>query len=507
MLLLVNPPVAKPGEPPAGVAKLSGALTAHGIRHLVLDANIEGLLFLLHKQQESSDTWTNRARRNIEKHLASLKTPALYRSLARYQRAVMDLNRVLEMSSAGSNATVGLANYQHQKLSPLRTSDLLHAAERPEENPYYPYFQQRLAQILEKEPIGQVGVSLNYLSQALTAFAMIGFLRKCFPEVKIILGGGLVTSWMRSRGRNSLFPGLVDRVIAGPGEGELLSMLGVAGDCRRHCRPSYDLLPLQHYLSPGHVLPYSGSSGCWWNKCSFCPERAEGNPYVPVPAATVVDDLAWLAKEMQPGLMHILDNSMPLEHMKAFIAQPPAAPWYAFARVSRELADQDFCRELKRSGCVMLKLGLESGDQDVLDAMKKGLELETASKALRALKKAGIAAYVYLIFGTPAESRKAAGRTLAFTAAHSDAIGFLNLAIFNMPAYGDEAARFGTQQFYEGDLSLYTDFRHPQGWDRKLVRQFLEAEFKRHPAISPIVKRDPPFFGSNHAPFFVMEQG
>ena len=506
MMLLINPPVAKPGEPPAGIAKLSGALSAHGIRHLVLDANMEGLLFLLHKPQEKSDTWTNRARRNIDKHLASLKTTAIYRSIARYERAVMDINRVLEMSSAGSNAVVSLANYQHLQLSPLRTSDLLHAAERPEENPYYSYFEHRLTQILEKDPITRVGFSLNYLSQALTAFAMIGFLRKRFPDTGIILGGGLVTSWMRSRIRENPFPGLVDRVIAGPGECELLSMLGVNSDNQKHYRPSYDLLPLQDYLSPGIVLPYSGSSGCWWNKCSFCPERAEGNLYVPVPAEAVVDDLAWLTKEIQPGLIHLLDNSLPLEHMKAFIKQPPAAPWYGFARVSKEFADQDFCGELKQSGCVMLKLGLESGDQDVLDAMMKGMELETASKALRALKQAGIGTYVYLIFGTPAETREAARKTLAFTAAHCDAIDFLNLAIFNMPAYGDEARQFGTQHFYEGDLSLYTDFQHPQGWDRKLVRQFLDAEFKRHPAISPIVKHDPPFFGSNHAPFFVMER-
>ena len=48
------------------------------------------------------------------------------------------------------------------------------------------------------------------------------------------------------------------------------------------------------------------------------------------------------------------------------LGKPAGAPWYGFVRVTRRLADEDFCRALKLSGCVMLKLGLESGDQGVL---------------------------------------------------------------------------------------------------------------------------------------------
>jgi radical SAM superfamily enzyme YgiQ (UPF0313 family) len=178
-------------------------------------------------------------------------------------------------------------------------------------------------------------------------------------------------------------------------------------------------------------------------------------------------------------------------------------PWYGFARITRELTDIDFCAALKRSGCVMLKLGLESGDQGVLDGMRKGVEIATASQALRTLKKAGIATYVYLLFGTPWETESSARRTLDFVAGHSEAIGFLNLAVFNMPLCGKEAG-LETRSFYDADLSLYTDFRHPDGWDRKQVRSFLENEFKKQQAISAILRKDPPLFTSNHAPFFVM---
>ena len=152
----------------------------------------------------------------------------------------------------------------------------------------------------------------------------------------------------------------------------------------------------------------------------------------------------------------------------------------------------------------MLKLGLESGDQEVLDAMQKGIRLEEASSALTTLKKAGIATYVYLLFGTPPESPPKARATLDFTARHRDKIDFLNVAIFNLPMGGSDSLKFETRPFYEGDLSLYVDFEHPGGWSRKLVRQFLDKELKRHPAIAPILRRDPPVFTSNHSPFFVM---
>lgn len=504
MILLVHPPVAKPAEPPAGIARLSGALARHSIQHRLLDLNYEGIAFLLDQPLSRSDTWSLRAHRHRANHAASLRTSGLYGSLPRYQRAVRDLNRTLGNASAAGEAVVSLANVQHASLSPLRSADLLRSAEQPERDPFFPFFSRRLTAVMEEARPSRIGISLNFLSQALTAFAVIGFIHERWPGMPVVLGGGLVTSWIRAKGGRPLFPGLVDTMIDGPGELALLRLCGVSEPSAEPVMPVYDGLPLGSYLSPGLVLPYSASSGCWWSRCVFCPERAEQNPFAPLPPDRVCGDLASLSRRLRPALIHLLDNALTPGQLRAFIDRPPGAPWYGFARVTRELTDPAFCRGLRASGCVMLKLGLESGDQGVLDAMQKGMDLSDASLALRTLSDAGIGTYVYLIFGTPAEDRDAARRTLAFAAAHAGCIDYLNLAVFNMPVSGDEAARFATEPFYEGDLSLYTDFRHPLGWDRKLVRKFIDTEFVRHPAIAPIVRREPPSFGSNHAPFFVM---
>ena len=499
-MLLIFPPVAKPCEPPAGISRLAAALHAGAIPYRVLDANSEGLLWLMAQTHAATDTWTLRAEKNRARNLAALRDPQTYRSPGRYARSISDLNRLLAVAGQEHDAVVGLADYQHRRFSPLRSSDLLAAAEHPEQNPFFSWFSKRLPEMLDGVP--SVGFSLNYLSQALCTFAMIGYVRRRFPGLLVVLGGGLVTSWVKRPGWRNPFGGLVDHLVAGPGERTLLNLLGGKELPRRHITPDYSSLPLHDYLAPGFILPYSASGGCYWNECSFCPERAEGNEYRPVPVRQALDDLQVLTATGRPVLIHLLDNAASPALLRGLADSPPGAPWYGFARFGRELEDPDFCGALRDSGCVMLKLGLESGDQGVLDRLHKGIDLGSASRVLQKLKRAGIAVYLYLLFGTPAESETEARRTLEFVVRHRESIGFLNLALFNMPVCGDEAVELATEPFYEGDLSLYTGFRHPRGWDRKQVRRFLDHEFRREPAVAEILRNDPPLFTSNHAPFF-----
>ncbi len=496
-MLLIFPPLAKAGEPPAGIARLAATLKAYGVPCRLLDANLEGQLWLLAQSQAATDTWSLRAVKGRTRNLASLRDIDTYKTPARYSRAVSDLNRVLAISAAEIGVTVGLADYQHDTLSPLRSADLVAAAQQPEQNPFYSYFNQRLSELLAG--VGTVGFSLNYLRQALCAFAMIGHIRKLNPDLKIVLGGGLVTSWMQRPGWCNPFGDLVDHLVSGAGETQLLKLLGHVATSKLRISPDYTSLPLKDYLSPGLILPYSAAGGCYWNRCSFCPERAEGNTYHPVQVSHVLSDLKILVEQTKPILIHLLDNAISPALLHALAKNPPGTPWYGFARIDDSLADPEFCMALKRSGCVMLKLGLESGDQGVLDRMCKGINIGLASRVLNNLKAAGIRVYCYLLFGTPGETVMEARRTLEFVVSHHQAINFLNLALFNMPLYGDEAAEYGNQPFFEGDLSLYTAFRHPGDWDRKQVRRFIESEFKRHPAVAAIVRNDPPYFSSNHA--------
>jgi len=502
-IILIHPPVVKPSEPPAGIAKLSSCLKANNLSHRVVDANMEGMLHLARATAgagKPSGRWDIRAFKNLETNLASLQSISTFSSKSRYSRAVLDLNRVLNRAGIACGVNLSLSDYADNRLSPVKSDDLIRAAQNPEVNPFYPYFSARLIQVLEESP-EFIGFSLNYLSQALCTLAMIGFIKKIHPRQKIILGGSLTTSWVQITGRRHLFKGWVDEVVAGAGEEKLLELLGINGIRKG---PSTDYHPLMEnrYLSPGFILPYSAARGCWWRKCAFCPEKAEANPYLPLPSDHVTEELQMLSNKTHPSLIHLLDSSIAPSLLKTLAERPPGAPWYGFARVTHHLTDEDFCRALKASGCVMLKLGIESGDQDVLDCLNKGIDLQTSSAALRMLRKTGIATYCYFLFGTPPETEAAAIKTLGFVSGHADSINFLNLAIFNLPATSVEAQTLATGNFYEGDLSLYKSFHHPGGWQRANVRHYLAKTFKKHPAIASILERTPEFFTSNHAPFF-----
>lgn len=513
-MLLIHPPVAKPCEPPAGLARLSASLHYHAIRHTLWDANLEGLLFLLNASPVAPDTWSQRALRHLSRHLSDLRSWKGYENLDRYKRAVLDLDRLLQRQGSPRGVRLGLTNYEAQELSPTRSKDLLWAAMHPEGSPFYPHFSERLLSLLEEREPCLIGFSLNYLSQALTTFAMIGFIRRELPKVPIVLGGGLITSWMRKPDWRNPFEGWVNHLVAGPGEKALVSLYeAYVPSFRGRCdqafaeaffRPRYQTFPLQDYLSPGPILPYSTSIGCYWGRCAFCPEKGEGTAFVAVPPQEASSFLHSMVGTMKPMLIHLLDNAIPPNLLTTLAQNPPGAPWYGFARFTHHLTNLDFCRALKRCGCVMLQLGLESGDQEVLDRLEKGIDLREASLALHHLKRVGIATYVYLLFGTPWERQESAEKTMEFVVQHHEAIGYLNIALFNMPVHASGFFEMEAEAFYEGDLSLYTDFRHPWGWDRKTVRRFLDKVLRRHPAIAPILRREPPFFTSNHAPFFTL---
>ncbi|MGC9324213.1 MAG: B12-binding domain-containing radical SAM protein [Desulfomonilia bacterium] len=502
-MVLIHPPLTRPCEPPPGLAKIAGALKDHEIRHLVIDSNIEALVHLLSTSDLPRDTWTRRSALHLHDNLRSLKDGSAFRNTGAYSQAVTELSRILDVRARPHGYHMNLSNLTHRSLSPVRSTDLLHAAENPEENVFYPYFRKRLQDLLEDHSPQYMGFSLNYLSQALTTFAMIGYVKTLNPDTKILLGGGLVTSWVRGPLRSTLFEGVVDTISGEPGEDVILSLLEKplpSGDIT----PDFEVFSTYEYLSPGRVFPFSTSTGCYWGTCSFCPERAEGTRFTHISLSSVPSLLEDMIMGNPQALIHFCDNAMSPSLLTGISRKGLSSPWYGFARFTPHLAEADFCSSLRKSGCVMLQLGLESGDQSVLDELEKGIRLDTAAQALKNLKRSGIATYVYLLFGTPSEDYESALKTLDFVAVHHESIDFLNLSIFNLPRNSPDAARHQTYDFTDGDLSLYQGFVHPKGWDRNRVRQFLDKEFKRNRAIARIVRRDPPFFTSNHAPFFAI---
>lgn len=501
-ILLIYPPTAKLSEPPAGISRLAGSLRQKKIFCVCCDLNLECMLDLFTLSAPADDTWSRRAFKSRFRHLENLRSGQIYRKPDRYLRAVKDLNRVVSTIGRAADLELSLANFNDPNLSPLKSSDLLEAAEGYRKSLFFPSFSRRLDDLLNEHCFEFIGVSFSYLSQVISGFAILGYIRKHHPAVKTVAGGGVITSWMSNPAWKNRFSPYIDHLVKGPGEKPLLELMG-----RRPgtvpAKPDYTDFDFARYLAPGTILPYAASDGCYWKKCTFCPDHAENSCYSEISPDRAGCEISALVSLHRPRLLHFLDNAMSPALLNSLKEKPPGIPWYGFSRFEHDLENPKSCFDLKKSGCVMLKLGLESGSQDVLDRLNKGIHLQRVERILTNLQRAGIATYIYLLFGTPCETEKEARLTMDFVARHHQSITYLNLAIFNMPVCSAEAHSV-SDRFSDGDLSLYCNFDHPAGWDRKSVRLFLHDHFRKNPQINAIIQRDPPFFTSNHAPFFCL---
>jgi radical SAM superfamily enzyme YgiQ (UPF0313 family) len=86
--------------------------------------------------------------------------------------------------------------------------------------------------------------------------------------------------------------------------------------------------------------------------------------------------------------------------------------WTCNGRVDN--LDDEVLAEMKASGCKMIRLGVESGSQDVLDKIRKGLTLRQIEDGFRRVKKHGIQALGGFMFGFPFDSRKTIEETIGF---------------------------------------------------------------------------------------------
>lgn len=86
--------------------------------------------------------------------------------------------------------------------------------------------------------------------------------------------------------------------------------------------------------------------------------------------------------------------------------------WVSNSRV--DTIDYGLARTMKTAGCWLISFGVESGSQDMLDKMQKGITLDQSRAAIEACRRAGILTYCYFIFGLPWESHHTAQATIRF---------------------------------------------------------------------------------------------
>jgi anaerobic magnesium-protoporphyrin IX monomethyl ester cyclase len=86
--------------------------------------------------------------------------------------------------------------------------------------------------------------------------------------------------------------------------------------------------------------------------------------------------------------------------------------WLCNSRV--DTLDRERVAAMKKAGCWAIGLGVESGNQGILDKIKKGITLEAAEKAIKLCREFKLTTYLYFIIGFPWDNKDTVNDTMNF---------------------------------------------------------------------------------------------
>jgi len=183
--------------------------------------------------------------------------------------------------------------------------------------------------------------------------------------------------------------------------------------------PAYHYFPLRKYQIFGKLgLPMVTSRGCA-SQCTFCyvPQIA-GNHFRTRSPKNVVDELEWTQNEYKADFITFTDEVFTYEKERVFEIcseikrRNLKVPWDCQTRadhVSRELL-----AKMKNANCQLISFGVESGSQEILNAMKKGTTVQQNEMAVKWAKESGISVAISLIIGYPGETKESLKQTFDF---------------------------------------------------------------------------------------------
>jgi radical SAM superfamily enzyme YgiQ (UPF0313 family) len=176
--------------------------------------------------------------------------------------------------------------------------------------------------------------------------------------------------------------------------------------------PAWNLLDLENYSLPLVDRPYvivETSRGCPYS-CDFCVAPIhQGHKFRERSPKALVDEIERSYRELGVEFFYLWGDTVTL-NVKSFtafcdelIARQLPIQWFGNARADN-LTDPAFVHRLKRAGCWMLALGIESESDAVRKDMVKRLERQKIQTAFHNMRSAGIKSFAFFIFGYPGET-------------------------------------------------------------------------------------------------------
>jgi radical SAM superfamily enzyme YgiQ (UPF0313 family) len=271
---------------------------------------------------------------------------------------------------------------------------------------------------------------------------------------------------------------------------------------------------------PGGTL---ASRGCP-ARCTFCANYVTGRKFRSRSRANVIAELnAWHTRYGNT-FFPFWDDALTadpahLAHLCEGFERDLEFPlrWSAITRAN--MVSAEVLRLMRRAGCASVNFGVESGDDQILRVIKKGVTTEQVARALRWAKDEGLATAANFMLGFPQETPEALQRTLDYMhriAPLVDSFSTLGVAVPfpGTPLYDEHHRSYGFTDWwlreeysrysppppitdfdrfyrhYVDDANLELDFFAYSDRTRDLIRQCLK--FKAEHNLSRMgLLRDP----------------
>ena len=318
----------------------------------------------------------------------------------------------------------------------------------------YTFIDELLIEILEEKMKSiqpkMVALSVPFPGNLYSSLRCGQWLKKNYPTVSVMMGGGFANTELRSLTDNRVFE-FYDFITLDDGEAPIENLIAYISKNKTEDElkrtfflkdgkvvyknnktvkdyrqgevgtPDYSDLLLDKYISaievvnPMHRMWSDGrwnkltmAHGCYWGKCTFCDVSLDYiKLYEPVAAGIICDRMQEIMAQTKQNGFHFVDEAAPPALMRALaleiIKRKMMVTWWTNVRFEKSFT-RDLCLLLSASGCIAVSGGLEVASDRLLKLIEKGITVEQVAKVTRHFTEAGILVHAYLMYGFPTQT-------------------------------------------------------------------------------------------------------
>ncbi|MFH0970335.1 MAG: radical SAM protein [Candidatus Diapherotrites archaeon] len=198
-------------------------------------------------------------------------------------------------------------------------------------------------------------------------------------------------------------------------------------------------LNIKDYFYPSVLWPevtIITGRGCPF-RCTFCdwPQTFTGHNFRSRSVKNIVDEFEWIARHL-PYVKDIMieddtftvDRNRVKEICQEVIDRGLKLTWTVNSRAD---VDLETLKIMKKAGCRLVCVGVESASQDILNNIKKGTNIQKIEQFFKDTKKAGVLVHACFMMGNRGETKDTIRETVAFAKkVNPDTVQFFPIMVY-----------------------------------------------------------------------------